>query len=340
MLINPEECSKTSGGVPPRIVSPPPVIPPQNPTADKGSLDRRKPRNIPGLARRVLVLVGILLVAGVGIRVGFKIWNEVTRKDSKADFVFLAQNLFEDLPVAGVPSVKFSDAEVEVKLQELREGLLHRSHHCRSLAPIADNYLVLFSHAQDITTNAPKGSRIAFGLLEAALGVYTSQRDQVAEGGKKALQETEKGWDAVKAAENLFQEKHVLAVKLAEITPQFCSTTMRSNALTWSFAEHTPGFLELQKKDYLNLTNSSGKECHNCIVSARFSDAAGNSYVDFYFISDWRADEARMAQFSDFDCPKLIVDNPLRIEVAMWCEEFVVAPSTLMKPLSGWPEPN
>ena len=85
------------------------------------------------------------------------------------------------------------------------------------------------------------------------------------------------------------------------------------------------------------MTNSSGQELHNCVVTVRFSDAAGKSCLNIYFVPDRRIDEKRVVNYSNFDFPKDTVDGIVRVDMGFCSKECSIQPISLKKPNSGWP---
>jgi len=264
----------------------------------------------------------------------------MTRKDTPEDYVFLCRRLFDHIQLEGVTPVMLSDAELEIMIQKLRQETSRISRHGKKLAPIAWEFPALFKNAEETIANAPQGSKIVFGLAEALLGAYTGQREHVGTGGQKALQETERGWNTYKAMEALFLQKHVLAIKLAELAQQFSGPMTNGSFVVCAFAEHRPGFLEVRTIQSLSLINSSGCDLHNCVISARLSNAAGESYLNLYFAPDWPKDGKLVTRYVDTDFPKLTVDNVTRVDVSVWASEFSIEPTTLKKPVAGWPDLN
>lgn len=281
------------------------------------------------------------MIAIIGLKLALALWNELTRKDTTEDYVFLCERLFDDFKVKGVTPVMPSEAEQKVHGQKIREELSRISRHGKKLAPIAGEFPALFKSVEEINRNLPQGSKIFFGLAEAFLGAYTGQREHVGTGGQKALQETERGWDAYKALEALFNQKHVLAMKMAELVPQFSGPETNGTFLTASFAEHKPSFLplDLNQRELLSLKNTSGRDLHNCAISVRVSNAAGKSYLNLHFVPIWLKDENRVAQYSDDGFPEDTVKDVTRVEVRVGATEFSTQPIVLEKPSGGWLEP-
>jgi hypothetical protein len=265
------------------------------------------------------------------------IYLQATRQDTENDYTLMCECLFQELPADGKPTIKASDAETEARVQQVMDELAHISKRGRKLALISQRYASLIQQAVNIAQNAPQVSPVVFGSAEAALGVYTGQREVVGEGGKQALKGTEKLWNAFASVQQIVEARHVLAIQLEDLVPQFSGPETNRAQFGCSFAEHVPGFLEVQTKDSLALTNSSGQELHNCVVAVRLSDAAGNSYLNLYFVPDWQIDEKRVAKYSSFDFPKDTVDGIVRVEVGLYSKECSMQPFALKKPKSGWP---
>ncbi len=97
---------------------------------------------------------------------------------------------------------------------------------------------------------------------------------------------------------------------------------------------------QIQTRDSLALTNSSGQELHNCVIAVRLSNAAGDSYLNLYFVPDWQAYEKRVARYSNIDFPIDTVDGIVRVDVSLWSKECSIKPIVLNKPPAGWPEPE
>jgi hypothetical protein len=316
---------------PPIIGSPPPLVSGTAPIVDK--LTTRSWR-----ASRLFVKAGIFVVVGVLVGLGLVIWNQATRKDTTENYVFLCNGLFENIPADASPTIKLSDAEAEVALQKWKEEAGRLSQRSRKLAPIARNCFLLIEHAEAIGQNAPKGSKIVFGIAEAILGGYTAQRELIAAGGKKALQETERGWNTFTEVQNIFDQRHVLAVELADLGSQFSGPITNGTFVTCSFAEHKAGFLEIETRESFSVVNSSGRDLHNCVIAVRLSNAAGDSYVNYYFVPNWPKNERHVAQYSDTDFPKITVDNISRVDVSVRATEFSIQPIVLKMPTAGWAE--
>lgn len=285
-------------------------------------------------------MAGLSFAVVIGLALGLAVWNQATREDKPENYAFLCERLLDDVPVIGAPTIKPSQAEVEVGLQNLKAQLKHLSRRCRELSPIAEGFSDLIGRVEELARNAPQGSKIVFGLAEAILGAYSGQREHVGTGGQKALQETERGWNAIKEVENIFHQKHILAVKLAELAPQFSGPMTNQPFVTCSFAEHTPGFFEIEKRDFLSLVNSSGRDLHNCVIAVRLSNAKGESFVNLHFAQSWQKNEKRVAQYSDTDFPKTAVEDVIRVDVSVWAAELSTEPVTLKPPTFGWPEPK
>jgi hypothetical protein len=160
-------------------------------------------------------------------------------------------------------------------LQDLKDETRSISRHGRKLAPIARDFSALIAQLEELARNATQisGSKMVFGLAEAALGGYTGKKDLLASGGEQTLYEAEKGWNLYSALKNLIHQKRVLAVQLVGLAPQFSGQVTTNNSfLSCSFREHTPGLFEIQTRRAISLINSSGKNLHNCVVAARLSN--------------------------------------------------------------------
>ena len=156
------------------------------------------------------------------------------------------------------------------------------------------------------------------------------------EGGQKALNGAQDLVNAIEAFKKLLNDKHVVAVQLADLTPQFSGPMTNAQILTASFAEHTPGFLEIQTRDAVTMTNSSGQDLHNCVVAVRLSNSAGESYLNLYFVADWKSGEKRTAQYSNMDFPKDTINGIVRVDLAAWSKECSMESLTLKKPVGAW----
>ena len=177
-------------------------------------------------------------------------------------------------------------------------------------------------------------------LTEVILGGYNGQRELVAAGGQKALQETDRGWNAITELKNIFDLKHVLAVELVDLGSQFSGSITDESFVSCSFAEHKAGFLEIETRESLGVVKSSGRDLHNCVIAVRLSNAAGDSYMNFYFVPKWPKNERRVALYSDTDFPRITVDNIARVDVSVRATEFSIQPVVLKMPPAGWPEPK
>lgn len=281
--------------------------------------------------------MGVIAVAAIGVLLVTRICLQMTRRDTLEDYTFLCANLFGDLPVDGTPTLKLSDAEVQVRVSEVENRLAHISWRDRNLALISRNHSLLIQQAETLQRNAPRLSPILFGSAQAALGMYTGQRGVVGEGGQKALNGAQDLVNAISAFQKLLGDKRVVAIQLADLAPQFSGQVTNAQILTGSFAEHTPGFLEIKTKDAVTMTNSSGQDLHNCVVAVRLSNSAGESYLNLYFVPDWKNGEKRTAQYSSMDFPKDTVDGIVRVDLAAWSKECSMEPLTLKKPTGAWP---
>lgn len=287
---------------------------------------------------RIFKIARNFLVGGICLLLVLFFWFEATRKDTVEDFTILCTGLFEDLPVNGKPTIKPSDAEIQARIQQAVENLSLMALHERKLAPISNKFSHLIQQGEDLQGNAPKLSPIVFGSVEAALGIYSGQRGIVGEGGKKALNGTENLWNAYNSMVQLYNDKQVLAIQLADLAPQFSGEVTNAELLACSFAEHKPGSFEVQTIDSLALTNSSDQELHNCVISVRLSNSAGDSYLNLYFVPDWKANEIRIVKYSDFDFPKDTVNGITQAEVILLSKEWSAQPVLINKPDDGWPD--
>lgn len=292
----------------------------------------------PRRSRRVLLFAAFLLVGSLFLVLALVVLFQLTRKDTSRDYAFLCACLFEDLPAPGAATIKPSAAEVQARIHLLISVLNRISWRDRQLAPISRDFALLIRRAEGIQKSEPKLSPIVFGTVEAALAIYTGQRRSLDEGGQQALKATETLWNAFVAVQKVYSDKHVLAIQLADLATQFSGPVTNAEIVASSFAEHRPGLLEVQTKDWLTLRNSSGQELRNCVVAVRLSDSRGNSYLNIYFVRDWQTDQRRVASYSSSDFPKDTVNGITRVDVALWSEECSMTAFTSKKPARGWPD--
>ena len=169
---------------------------------------------------RISTIIGISAAAVVGVVLVVFIYSQATRQDTEQDYVFLCDGLFQDLPVDGSPTIKPSDAEIQARVQQVMDEFAHISRRGRKLAPIAQKYFSVIQQALNIQQHAPQFSPVVFGSAEAALGIYTGQREVVGEGGQQALKGTEKLWNAFVAIQKLLETRQVLAIQLSDLAGQ------------------------------------------------------------------------------------------------------------------------
>ncbi|HEY1788373.1 MAG TPA: hypothetical protein VGJ73_09470 [Verrucomicrobiae bacterium] len=281
---------------------------------------------------------GAPIVGAIGFLFIWAVTFEMTRKDTETDYVFMCEHLFKPLPMEGETQITLPGAMVESLLQEERDQLAHISWHDKKLAPIARHFSDLISHAQHLDENPPRFSPVIFGSAEAALGLYSGQRKFVGDGGTKLLNAAENLWDAVQARKNLFDDRDDLAVRLATLTRNFCGPITKCQLITASFTDQVPGFLQSRTRHSLGLTNTSGRELHNCVIGVFFSNAAGKSCLNLYFVQDWDPGEERVATYSDvFDFPRDTVDNITEVDIGFASKECSQEPFATKRPYNGWP---
>lgn len=290
----------------------------------------------------LLILVGISvgIVAVIGaLGLGRSAVRHVTRSDTPEDFVFLSEALLDPIRAEGESVIQLSDAEADIKLKRLRNDSASLVARCNKLEPSAQGIVDLFQNAETLAQNAPSFSKIFFGVSEAALGGYTGQKDHVGTGGQKALSETEKLVNAMNGLKELLHQRHVLAVEFADIASQFSGPGTNAALLNVSFAEHVPGLLwGIETREVLTLTNTSGRDLHNCVISVRLSNAEGKSYLNVYYRKSWLKDEKLVTRYSDQSYPRNTVDAINRVEIILKTSEFTSAPVVLTKPQIAWPE--
>ena len=287
-------------------------------------------------SRRTITFLGTCAAIVLLLSLGFYILFQSTRRDTLEDYHLLCACLMGNLPVDGVPEVQPTEAEIQARIPVAEQALARISRRGKRLAPIARDFSDLVRQAVMLQRNAPQLSAMVFGSAQAALGLYTGQQASVNEGGQKALRATENLWNAFVSFQKLLGQRQVLAVQLADLAAQFSGPETNSPMFAIAFAEHKPGLFEFQKRARLLITNSSSRALNNCLVAVRFSDSAGKSCLNLYFVSDWQAAEKRRMEFSDSDFPKTIVEGVQRVDVRLWSKECSLPAVTLTKPKSGW----
>lgn len=286
--------------------------------------------------RRILTVIGVFVAVGIVMLVALFVGFQATKKDTAKDYRLLCGCLMEQLPADGVAEVQPTKAEIEARIPLAKQASDRMSWRTRRLAPIARDFSSLIRHAETLQKNAPRLSSIVFGSAEAALGLYAGQRATVNEGGQKALKATENLWDAYVALKKIMDERQLLAVKLANLASQFSGPETNSPAIAFSFAEHKPTFFDLQTREQLVITNTSGQTLNDCIVAVQFSGDTGKSCLNLYFTPEWPANEKRSVKYSDFDFPEDTVDNIVRVDVRFWSKECSLPKATLKKSKLGW----
>lgn len=81
-----------------------------------------------------------------------------------------------------------------------------------------------------------------------------------------------------------------------------------------------------------------GFETHFAQFTARPSNAASDSYVNYYFEKLWPNGQCRAAHYCSSDFPKVTVENMVRLDVDFWAVEFSLPAVTVPRPAGGWPE--
>jgi hypothetical protein len=169
---------------------------------------------------------------------------------------------------------------------------------------------------------APDIPGAIIGALEVAFGIYTHQKDAVAEGGKKVLNEASKTVSAMQKVRDLYDSKHVLAVQLGDLVPKFSSTNLTTSALGCSVLKKEPGLFDISNINYsLWLTNTSGRDLHNCVIVVRSSNQSANSFLNYYYVENWKSGEIRATRFSKGDLPRTAIDDPVRFDFSLWTAE-------------------
>lgn len=293
------------------------------------------PRSKQPLGR--IIAVGSIGVAAVAILIfAVMVLSQATRRDMPEDYTLLARMLFEPITLNGETAVKLSEAEQELKAEELRVEIQRIARRDRKLSSVASEMEKIFQGAEEIAKNAPQGSKIILGLAEALLGGYTGQRELVGSGGQKALQETERGWGAIQGVMALFDRKHVSAIKLAGLAPQFSGPLTNAPMISCAFAEHQPGFLEASVVQSLAIKNLSSNDVADCTIAVRLSNADGKSHVNVHYASQWPAGGVLTARYSDTDFPDNTIDGVVRVDVSVWTDKWSVDSCVLKKPADGW----
>ncbi|HTV40763.1 MAG TPA: hypothetical protein VMF08_09320 [Candidatus Sulfotelmatobacter sp.] len=255
-----------------------------------------------------------------------------------ADYVFLCEHLFKPLPLQGETQIRLPPAMIEFSLQQEQNELAEISGRAERLAPIAGQFSGLISRAEYFQQHAPRLSPIVFNSAVAVLGLYTGQGEIAGAGGVKALNATESVWDAVNKEEELFNDRDILAVRLAHLAKTFSAPIGESGLVDCSFKDETPAFLQSRTRHSLTLTNSSGRELHNCVVAVFFSNARGDSCLNFYFVPEWQIGETRVANYSDaLDFPKDTVNKITEVDIGFFSKDCSIEPFAIKRPSGGWP---
>jgi hypothetical protein len=170
------------------------------------------------------------------------------------------------------------------------------------------------------------------------VGFYTGERASVNEGAQKALKATAALAEAFASFQKILADRQVLAVRLADLAPEFSGPKSDSPQVKIVMAEHKDGIIFVDTNTRLALVNTSKQALTNCVVAVRFSDAGGKSSLSLYFVPEWQAGETRAVNFADDDYPRQTVENIERVDVQLWSTESSAPSMILKKPSAGWPE--
>jgi hypothetical protein len=289
--------------------------------------------------RRNLTKLGLIVACVVVVAVATSLVDSITRHDAPEDLALLCTALMDRTPIKGEAEVRGSDAEATIRIKRYKEQIPRIARRSRKLAPVARDLAKLIGKAEEIAQNGPSGSKFAFGFAELILGVYTGERGIVASGGSKALGQAESVWNAVSGALAVFNEKHVLAIELAQAVEELSGPPTNSPVISARFSEHTPILFQVTTTETLLLTNSSQIDLHNAVISVRFSNGDGESYLNVHFAPNWPSGETKALTYSDTAFPKTTVPNIQRVEVRVLSSEVTGAALVFKKPLLGWPDP-
>ncbi|MEI6078441.1 MAG: hypothetical protein WCS94_22875 [Verrucomicrobiota bacterium] len=326
----------------------PPIIPLQPKTTISS-----KTQKSTGIKSRKIIF-GIIIIGVVGLfglvlitlaaskknpRNGFTSSSTLFTKDTPEDFIILCETLFEKIKLEG--AVLPSEAEARIKEESCQAEITGISQRGKDLGKIAQGLIYLESKRQGIAANAPNGKAFVSGLPDLASGLKNESGADMWNGLLKMLPDIASGAKTILGAMDLMEQKHMLAIILAnKCAPQFSGLVTNGSLLKCSFAEHKPIFFEPSMIQQLGLVNASGRDLHNCVVFVRASDADGKSYVNIHFAQNWPKEGNLVAQYKDTDSPNPTVENTTRVDVTVWTSEISFEPVTLVKPASGWLEPK
>ena len=266
----------------------PPPIPPQPKTVSP--LKPPKSPRIKGLKivisiiiLGIVVLLGFFLVTTPASKTnpvrGFTSGIQLLTKDTREDFLVLCETLFEKIKLEG--SFQLSEAEARIKVESNQAEIRGISQRGKNLGKIAQGLIYLESKRQNVAANAPDGKALASGFLDLASGLKNDNGADLWAGLQKAWPDIASGAKTILGAADLMDQKHMFAIVLAtKCAPQFSGPTTNASLLKCSFAEHQPIIFETSMIQQLRLTNTSGRDLHDCVVFVRASDPDGKSYVN------------------------------------------------------------
>jgi hypothetical protein len=305
-----------------------------NPEAIPPVLSENRPSQTP----RVFAYAGMFVAGALSLLLLWCIGRQMMRKDTESDYVFLCGHLFRALPVEDTVRINLPPAMAEAQVQDVCDQLAYISRRGQKLAPIARQYSGLLRQAERFQENPPRVSPAVFGSAEVVLGLYSGQRQIVGEGGAKVLDTTENMWDVMERLNRLYGDRDALAFRVARLAKSFSGPMTNAPVLGCSFEDHTPGFLQSKTRHSLALTNTSGRELHNCVVAVLFSNISGNSLLNLYFVPDWQPGQQRVMKDSDvLDFPKDTVNNINEVDIGFRSRECSEEPFALKRPYQGWP---
>jgi hypothetical protein len=332
-------------------VKEPPKIPPVPATGSINILPPKLSQTSGGLGRfvgRALLVVGVCFLFLIVLIVGLGLLNRahqrissggaVFRKDNVGDYVYLCEILLDKTKLAG--AVLPSDAETEIATQNYMAEISRICQNDKKLALIAQGVISLENMRAQAVNNAPNGKALASDVIDAYAGYSSSNNEAMWSGLRETLPDLVSALKFFEAETDYTDKRHQLAIVLAKLAPDFSGPKTNSAMLNVSFAEHQPGFFQVETTQTLTLINSSDIDLHNCVIFERPSNPDGNSYLNVHFAADWPKGGKLEIRHVDTETPKPMIDNTTRVDVSVWTSEFTFEPVTLQKPADGWLEPE
>ena len=286
-----------------------------------------------------VVRTGVLaVVLAFGLVLALVLMNEVTRRDTPEDYAKLCQILLEPAVVVNPLQIQRSNAELEIARRRLLADLPRISRRCRKLSPLAQEVVTIERKYEQLSKGFPNLASGVLGVGEALAGFVTEQRGIAADGAQRALRELAKAAEVAPELRELWVQRHVAAVELAELAPQFSAPPTQGAPLGVRFGEHSTLGLGIDTIEAAILTNSSGRELRNCVIELRTYDPKGNSYLRIHFARTWPANETLAVLYSSTEPGVAKFDAIAGVAIRVLSADLSTGWAHQARPPKGWPK--